>query len=1281
MEQVTSTYVHGARFFKRAPGIPKPERKTRAVQQAALDHAKAQSPVHRFFIKRGDYEYASYVDVDAFVAAYLDMLPRERQMYELLLPDAEMFLYTDVEFVLADDDNSAEQRLIAFENWLRRLVQATGAVYDTGLLRACIGTRPAKAAGLTKHSYHFLYKGLTVRGMEAMNSLVAVYGQHLSQARDETKGTDLLYYDEPTTNGTTRKCIVDFAVYSLYRAMRMVGSTKCPKKDKGPTQHKPKPVRPNIKEALRVLTADGKESYTLSAETVEDNLISHVRTADRLHEAYKSIDMADVERLLQQECSDGQAPKPKKHKPSEGTNKWQPKTKREIERSPDELAVVQQLAAVVKSHGDQASTIGARLPSVNDAQRSTTYVLQTDPHGGRLCATGLFHQSNNGYLVVDTRSGRVMYGCLSERCKQIRHKPLAYGYILVDGGASRKTSTDSPPPAIEHAAQEPESDNADVMDVSEIKGRQSPPPLLQLATVDGKRWWSYSAPVLRPIAETLTDARRLGGPLCRHTIIRAGMKLGKTTRMREHIEELLRAERKTRVLIVSHRKSLAAAYSRWATRLGFVSYSDGPKAYARPLLICQYESLHHLAGAGAPPFDLVLLDEIESTSTNTISKTNGPHSRTNANAFRCYVQSSGCTVALCADAGDRSIGMLGQVLGDANVHLEVNVHRSMRSTMLLYGTSGCHSNTNRWQRGLRDKLQAGGRIAVAVNTVKQADALIEYLRTEGLHLVDPEGPLASLQLPPDASKTAQVRYRLYCSKSLDSYHADFVDVNTAWTRLDLLLYTSKVSCGISFEVADHFDCVFAYGHSSSACPRVLNQMIGRIRHPRTTDVHLCIEQDPVSARTSDARNAMLELGPKECLDFSSAKRLLVANGRVVPDYERSMLYDLEPNPGDQNCAVKWVLADTWMVNVMAHTMVEENQSRRDYFGSAVQWFLRAGHTVRHMVFPPDSAEQVKMDEAAASLAEQTAKAQVQLDHENAPLLDAATAELVQRKIVAGQATPTEKLALVKYRHSRHFAPSLQENDVVDDKDKPDDGPLPSRHSFEHYAKLHRRHAQIQGVEALLRGMKPSQVYLEMERRAGVHESPAHQDFADLRTTGTVGQRLVAMEALATALGLRSLLDTATLVPDSRATPEINTLLQAAAAVLGVSSGTNCSKKRKRTEAPDAAAPRRPTDRHLLWVAINRVFFAWGNATFAVVDKQRIRVPGAARNAPRPTVARRALRFGPVVRKATLLDVAATSLFFAGVPVAPGPGGRTAQTPYVSQFAPQVPGRTLFSVAP
>lgn len=99
-----------------------------------------------------------------------------------------------------------------------------------------------------------------------------------------------------------------------------------------------------------------------------------------------------------------------------------------------------------------------------------------------------------------------------------------------------------------------------------------------------------------------------------------------------------------------------------------------------------------------------------------------------------------------------------------------------------------------------------------------------------------------------AQPSARIKY--YDSDSTAKERENFNDVNAAWSEVDVVIYTSIILAGCSFELK-HFDKVFAYFSDKSVCYKSSNQMLWRVRDVASKEHHIYIKESSRSANYLD----------------------------------------------------------------------------------------------------------------------------------------------------------------------------------------------------------------------------------------------------------------------------------------------------------------------------------------------------------------------------------------------------------------------------------------------
>ena len=84
--------------------------------------------------------------------------------------------------------------------------------------------------------------------------------------------------------------------------------------------------------------------------------------------------------------------------------------------------------------------------------------------------------------------------------------------------------------------------------------------------------------------------------------------------------------------------------------------------------------------------------------------------------------------------------------------------------------------------------------------------------------------------------------KMYSGESTPDERKDFDNVNTAWANVDILIYTSTISAGCSFE-HKRFHKLFAYFTSRSTDYITAIQMMGRVRNLESREYHIHIKND------------------------------------------------------------------------------------------------------------------------------------------------------------------------------------------------------------------------------------------------------------------------------------------------------------------------------------------------------------------------------------------------------------------------------------------------------
>lgn len=436
-----------------------------------------------------------------------------------------------------------------------------------------------------------------------------------------------------------------------------------------------------------------------------------------------------------------------------------------------------------------------------------------------LLTPGRTHDSNNAYLTLSS-SGTVTYRCHSDHCKHLSLEltPRSVGVFRWADGISVHTHD--------------------------------------------------------PDAQHVLPYHLEGFQKC--LIISASMGLGKTTRLREWIQQT----NYKRVLLVSPRQ----AFGRTLRGLfpDFSIYHE-PGAMTADKLICQYESLHKLDSGDLRTFDAVIIDEVRSVIRNmTCRETNGQHIAKNSQILQFLMQHAHATILLDADV--EYDGAVQSLVTSLYSPPQITVHRYRRVAlprrMLRY------INEERWQYDLMRDVEDGKKVVVCVATRKQGGSLYTRIR----------------------DRIGEAKVRFYHSKCDDSLLRDFADLDAAWRNIQVVIYTSKVTVGADY--TGECDRIYMHADRRGVIPREMLQMMGRVRKPLDNVVRMFV--------APQQEKGVVRLEYEEALTEFHERR------KCIQKYADHYLYAFEASA--EQGRLKW--CPTWIAQLHAWNRREQVNAHR-----------------------------------------------------------------------------------------------------------------------------------------------------------------------------------------------------------------------------------------------------------------------------------------------------------------------------------------------------------------
>lgn len=295
-------------------------------------------------------------------------------------------------------------------------------------------------------------------------------------------------------------------------------------------------------------------------------------------------------------------------------------------------------------------------------------------------------------------------------------------------------------------------------------------------------------------------------------LIKSPMGTGKTKKLLEYLADVPDT---VHLIFISFRRSFSTELR---NKLGkrVVDYRDVKGEIVSPRVIVQFESLHRLK-LPVGKQSMLFLDESESIINQMENKqmAGAGTLRSCWEKFEWLMTNSTKVVAMDALADYRTYTLLRKTR--KNVHMHLNTYtRPAEEAPVDYH----YDSHEEWLNQVYLAGAAAQRepIVIVSTAKRQSDAIELHIR----------------------HTCPEARIKSYSSDSTEQDRLDFNDVNKAWADVDVLIYTSTVSAGCSFELA-RFKRVFAYFSDQSCDYKTAIQMLGRVRNIESREYHIYIK--------------------------------------------------------------------------------------------------------------------------------------------------------------------------------------------------------------------------------------------------------------------------------------------------------------------------------------------------------------------------------------------------------------------------------------------------------
>lgn len=278
---------------------------------------------------------------------------------------------------------------------------------------------------------------------------------------------------------------------------------------------------------------------------------------------------------------------------------------------------------------------------------------------------------------------------------------------------------------------------------------------------------------------------------------------GKTQTLHHIIEKY----QPPRILFISYRQALTYNMFGNFTVHNVRSYLDSHLDSDR--LICQVDSLPKLIHFNyftncydVPEYDLIVMDEIESLLNHTESPTIR-HQLGTFNVLDALLRKCKKIIALDGDFGNRSYDYLKTVNKNEDFLVIKNSY--------VPAVKHWHfiNSKEAFDLKLSNDLESGKKVYMCCMASEMASKYNEMF--------------------------GQYKVLVHSSKSDDNLKEELKNVNSFWTKYDLVMSTPSVESGVDFNV-DHFDKLYVVLSEGSTSQRGLCQMANRVRNLKDLNV-------------------------------------------------------------------------------------------------------------------------------------------------------------------------------------------------------------------------------------------------------------------------------------------------------------------------------------------------------------------------------------------------------------------------------------------------------------
>lgn len=273
-----------------------------------------------------------------------------------------------------------------------------------------------------------------------------------------------------------------------------------------------------------------------------------------------------------------------------------------------------------------------------------------------------------------------------------------------------------------------------------------------------------------------------------------------------------------KILFVSSRRTFGIKLLSDLKKYGFELYSEIKDYYINnSKIICQIDSLLRI---DLEYFDYIIVDECESLARYMTSVHFIKNNRANliVNTFEFLISEAKHVYIMDADLSDRCMNYYTNIIkidstDQIDMQIIVNDYKYYSDYTIRY---------MKYALWLDDIIKK-------INKYKLCIPMASNNKAKDLYT----------KLTNDFPKK---RILLIHKETEDKEKMNILlEVNTIWTNYDVVIYTPSVCMGVSFDIPNYFDYIYAYGCTESLGSQEFCQMIHRVRTPTNKIINLTLD--------------------------------------------------------------------------------------------------------------------------------------------------------------------------------------------------------------------------------------------------------------------------------------------------------------------------------------------------------------------------------------------------------------------------------------------------------